>query len=186
MGNTFGFNAMYPTEDQRFASRRPDVLVYRSEVLTEDVTVAGPVSALLHVASTGTDADFVVKIIDQYPDNAAPEFDGGPRLDGYERLVRPGVARARWRRGYDRSVPLTAGVADTMRVPLDDVFHTFRKGHRIVVHVQSTWYPAVDRNPQRFVPNIYKATDADFQRATMTVFRSTARPSHLMLPILTP
>ncbi|WP_353267507.1 CocE/NonD family hydrolase [Gemmatimonas sp.] len=186
MGNTFGFNAMYPTEDQRFASRRPDVLVYRSDVLTEDVTVAGPVSALLHVASTGTDADFVVKIIDQYPDNAAPEFDGGPRLDSYERLVRPGVARARWRRGYDRSVPLSAGVADTMRVPLDDVFHTFRKGHRIVVHVQSTWYPAVDRNPQRFVPNIYKATDADFQRATMTVFRSTARPSHLMLPILTP
>lgn len=184
MGNTFGFNAMYPTEDQRFASRRPDVLVYRSEVLTEDITVAGPVSALLHVASTGTDADFVVKIIDQYPDDAPPEFEGGPRLDAYERLVRPGVARARWRRGYSRSVPLTANVADTVRVPLDDVMHTFRKGHRIVVHVQSTWFPAVDRNPQRFVPNIYKAKDSDFQTATMTVFRTAARPSHLTLNVL--
>jgi putative CocE/NonD family hydrolase len=184
MGLTFGFNAMYPTEDQRFASRRPDVLVYRSDELTEDVTVAGPISALLHVASTGTDADFVVKLIDQYPNDAPPEYDGGPRLDAYERLVRPGVARARWRRGYDRSVPLEAGVPDTVRVPLDDVFHTFRTGHRIVVQVQSSWYPAVDRNPQRFLPNIYQAKDRDFQTATMTVFRSAARPSHLTLPIL--
>lgn len=184
MGNTFGFNSMYPTEDQRFASRRPDVLVYRSEVLTEDLTVAGPVSALLHVATTGTDADFVVKIIDQYPDDAPAEFEGGPRLDAYERLVRPGVARARWRRGYSRSIPLSANVADTVRVPLDDVMHTFRKGHRIVVHVQSTWFPAVDRNPQRYVPNIYKARDSDFQTATMTVFRTSVRPSHLTLSVL--
>lgn len=184
MGNTFGFNAMYPTEDQRFASRRPDVLVYRSDVLTQDITVAGPISALLHVASTGTDADFVVKLIDQYPNDAAPEFDGGPRLDAYERLVRPGVARARWRRGYEKSVPLVANAADSIAVPLDDVFHTFRKGHRIVVHVQSTWYPAVDRNPQRFVPNIYRAQASDFQTATMTVFRSAARPSQLRLHVL--
>jgi hypothetical protein len=184
MGLTFGFNAQYPTEDQRFASRRPDVLVYRSEVLTEDLTVAGPVSALLHIASTGTDADFVVKLVDQYPDDAAPEFINGPRLDRYERLVRPGVARARWRRGYERSIPLVANRPDSMRVPLDDVFHTFKKGHRIVVQVQSTWYPAVDRNPQRFVPNIYRAVDSDFQVATMTVFRSAARPSHLDLSIL--
>ncbi len=184
MGVTFGFNAQYPTEDQRFASRRPDVLTYRSAVLTSDITVAGPVSALLHVASSGTDADFVVKLVDQYPADAAPEYDGGPRLDGYERLVRPGVARARWRKGFDQNVPLVVDMADTMRVPLDDVFHTFKKGHRIVVQVQSTWYPAVDRNPQRFVPNIYKATDADFQSATMTVFRSAARPSHLTLNIL--
>ena len=96
----------------------------------------------------------------------------------------PGAARARWRRGYSRSVPLTANAADTVRVPLDDVMHTFRKGHRIVVHVQSTWFPAVDRNPQRFVPNIYKAKDSDFQTATMTVFRTAARPSHLTLNVL--
>lgn len=184
MGTTFGFNAMYPTEDQRFASRRPDVLVYRSDVLTQDVTVAGPISAMLHVASTGTDADFVVKLIDQYPNDAAPEFDGGPRLDAYERLVRPGVARARWRRGYEKSVPLAANTPDSITVPLDDVLHTFRKGHRIVVHVQSTWYPAVDRNPQRFVPNIYSAKATDFQTATMTVFRSAARPSQLRLHVL--
>lgn len=184
MGVTFGFNSQYPTEDQRFASRRPDVLTYRSDVLTSDVTVAGPVSALLHIASSGTDADFIVKLIDQYPDDAAPEYDDGPRLDAYERLVRPGVARARWRRGFERNVPLAVNVADSIRVPLDDVFHTFKKGHRIVVHVQSTWYPAVDRNPQRFVPNIYQATDADFQSATMTVFRSPARPSQLTLNIL--
>ncbi|WP_309672902.1 CocE/NonD family hydrolase [Gemmatimonas sp.] len=184
MGVTFGFNAQYPTEDQRFASRRPDVLTYRSDVLTSDVTVAGPVSALLNVASTGTDADFIVKLIDQYPNDAAPEYEGGPRLDAYERLVRPGVARARWRKGFDKNVPLTPNVADSVRVPLDDVFHTFKKGHRIVVHVQSTWYPAVDRNPQRFVPNIYQAKDTDFQSATMTVYRSAARPSHLTLNIL--
>ncbi|MEO7360548.1 MAG: CocE/NonD family hydrolase C-terminal non-catalytic domain-containing protein, partial [Gemmatimonadaceae bacterium] len=119
-----------------------------------------------------------------YPDDAAPEYEGGPRLDAYERLVRPGVARARWRKGFNRNVPLVANAADSVRVPLDDVFHTFKKGHRIVVHVQSTWYPAVDRNPQRFVPNIYKAKDADFQSATMTVFRSPARPSQLVLNIL--
>ncbi|BAH39245.1 putative hydrolase [Gemmatimonas aurantiaca T-27] len=184
MGTTFGFNAQYPTEDQRFASRRPDVLVYRSDVLTEDLTVAGPLSALLHIASTGTDADFVVKVIDQYPNDAAPEFEGGPRLDAYERLVRPGVARARWRKGYTRSVPLVANTADTIRVPLDDVMHTFKKGHRIVVHVQSSWYPAVDRNPQRFVPNIYKAKDSDFQSATMTIYRTAARASHLSLTVM--
>ncbi|WP_373067506.1 CocE/NonD family hydrolase [Gemmatimonas sp.] len=184
MGVTFGFNAQYPTEDQRFASRRPDVLTYRSDVLTRDVTVAGPMSALLHIASTGTDADFIVKLIDQYPNDAAPEYDGGPRLDAYERLVRPGVARARWRKGFDKNIPLAVNVADSIRVPLDDVFHTFKKGHRIVVQVQSTWYPAVDRNPQRFVPNIYRATNADFQSATMTVFRSSARPSQLTLNIL--
>ena len=86
--------------------------------------------------------------------------------------------------GFDKNVPLTVNVAASVRVPLDDVFHTFKKGHRIVVHVQSTWYPAVDRNPQRFVPNIYKAKDADFQTATMTVFHSPARPSHLTLNIL--
>ncbi|MCU0647991.1 MAG: CocE/NonD family hydrolase [Gemmatimonadaceae bacterium] len=184
MGVTFGFNAQYPTEDQRFASRRPDVLVYRSEVLTKDVTVAGPVSALLHVASTGTDADFVVKLVDQYPDDAPPEVAGGPRLDGYERLVRPGVARARWRRGYERSVPLVAGQEDTVRVPLDDVFHTFRAGHRIVVQVQSTWYPAVDRNPQRFVGNVYRATNADFRVETMTVFRGAGTASRVELLVL--
>ena len=184
MGVTFGFNAQYPTEDQRFASRRPDVLVYRTEPLTEDVTVAGPVSALLHIASTGTDADFIVKLIDQYPDDAPPELEGGPRLDAWERLVRPGAARARWRRGPERSVPLVAGVPDTVRVPLDDVFHTFRKGHRIVVHVQSSWFPAVDRNPQRFVPNIYRAADSDFVPATMHVHRDAARASHLTLPVL--
>lgn len=184
MGLTFGFNAAYPTEDQRFASRRPDVLVYRTDILTEDLTVAGPIFALLHIASTGTDADFVVKLVDQYPDDAAPELEGGPRLDAYERLVRPGAARARWRNGYERSVPLVANAPDTIRVPLDDVFHTFKKGHRLVIQVQSTWYPAVDRNPQRFVPNIYKATNAHFRTATMTVFRSAARPSHLTLSIL--
>lgn len=184
MGFTFGFNSQYPTEDQRFASRRPDVLTYRTAVLTQDVTVAGNVSALLHIASTGTDADFIVKLVDQYPDSANAEVPGGPRLDAYERLVRPGVARARWRHGPEKSVPLVANQADTVRVPFDDVFHTFKAGHRIVVQVQSTWYPAVDRNPQVFVPNIYRAKDSDFRPATMTVFRSAARPSHISLSIL--
>lgn len=183
---SFGYSPLYPIEDQRFASRRPDVLVYRTEPLATDLTVAGAIPVTLHVASTGTDADFVVKVIDVWPD---VPFTGrspaaAPQMDGYEQLVKGDVYRARWRRSLERPEPLVAGKPDSVRYVLHDVFHTFKRGHRLMVHVQSTWFPLIDRNPQTFVPNINTADATDFRSATMTVFRSRAQPSHLVLPVL--
>ena len=181
---SFGYYQLYPIEDQRFASRRPDVLVYETPPLTDDLTLAGPIGVNLHVASTGTDADFVVKVIDVWPD--VPLAGRGPAgpMDGYEQLVKGDVYRARWRRSLERPRPLAPGRADSVNYVLHDVFHTFRKGHRLMVHVQSSWFPLIDRNPQTFVPNINAAQASDFRAATMTVFRSSARPSHLVLPVL--
>ena len=181
---SFGYYPLYPIEDQRFASRRPDVLVYETEPLAEDLTLAGPIGVNLHVASTGTDADFIVKVIDVWPDvQLAGRGVNGP-MDGYEQLVKGDVYRARWRRSLETPRPLTPGKADSVNYVLHDVFHTFSKGHRLMVQVQSSWFPLIDRNPQTFVPNINTAEASDFRPATMTVFRSSARPSHLVLPIL--
>ncbi len=189
---SFGYYRLYPIEDQRFASRRPDVLVYRTAPLTEDLTLAGPIRVTLHVASTGTDADFIVKVIDVWPDvppparGAPPPAPGAPdpAMDGYEQLVKGDIYRARWRRSRDVPEPLIAGKPDSINYTLHDVLHTFRKGHRVMVHVQSSWFPLMDRNPQTFIPNINTATAADFRRATMTIFRSATRPSNVSLPVL--
>ena len=181
---SFGYYPLYPIEDQRFASRRPDVLVYDTGPLDADLTLAGPIGVRLNIASTGTDADFIVKVIDVWPDmQLAGRGTTGP-MDGYEQLVKGDVYRARWRRSMETPQPLTPGKADSLNYVLHDVFHTFKKGHRLMVHVQSTWFPLIDRNPQTFVPNINTAEASDFRPATMTVFRSTTRPSHLILPIL--
>lgn len=192
MANSFGYYRLYPIEDQRFASRRPDVLVYQTEPLAEDLTVAGPIGVGLHVASTGTDADFVVKVIDVWPDVPPPARGApppapdapDPAMDGYQQLVKGDVYRARWRRSLERPEPLVAGQPDSVNYVLHDVFHTFRKGHRLMVHVQSTWFPLVDRNPQKFVPNINTARASDFRKATMTLFRNSARPSRIDLRVL--
>ena len=181
---SLGYWREWPTEDLRFATRRTDVLTYRSEPLAEDLTIAGPVNVTLHVATSGTDADFAVMLIDVYPDNAPAEIPNGPRLDGYERLVRGDLMRARWRRGFETPVPFVAGRPDSVTFTLNDAYHTFRKGHRVMVHVQSTWFPLIDRNPQKFVPNINTASQSDFQKATMTVFHSAARPSHVTVRVL--
>jgi uncharacterized protein len=181
----------YMIQDQRFASRRPDVLVYETELLSAEVTVAGPIRPSLWVSTTGTDADWVVKLIDVYPDDA-PETAAttgtgplrpGDSMAGYQQLVRGDVLRGKFRESLERPVPFVPGEPTRVELEMLDVFHTFRKGHRIMVQIQSTWFPLVDRNPQTFV-DIYHATDADFRKATHRVYRSAIRSSSVQIPVL--
>lgn len=180
-----GMKRGYMAEDQRHASRRPDVLVYTSDVLTEDITVIGPVTANLHVSTTGTDADFVVKLIDVYPDDAK-NADAQPNavpLGGLQMLVRGEPFRAKFRNSFERPEPMKPGEVTKIAWTMPDVCHTFKKGHRLMVHVQSSWFPLVDRNPQKFV-DIYTATAADFQKATQRLYHSKAFNSHLQLNVI--
>jgi putative CocE/NonD family hydrolase len=169
-----GMTREYMVDDQRFAARRPDVLVYQSDVLDQDMTVAGPITASLIVSTSGTDSDFVVKLIDVYP-NDAPDNDPNPsgmKMGGYEMLVRGEPMRARFRKSFEKPEPMVPNKAEKVEYVMPDVNHTFMKGHRIMVQVQSSWFPLVDRNPQRFV-DIYKASDSDFQKATQRVYHSS-------------
>ncbi len=171
-------------EDQRFASRRPDVLAYQSPPLDEDVLVAGPVEASIWLASTGRDADVVVKLVDVFPDEAAdPEPNpSGVKLGGAQVLVRAEVMRARYRQSFEKPVLLTPGEPAQIRFPLPDVNHVFRVGHRVMVQVQSSWFPLAERNPQSGV-DPWKATEADFVKATHTVWRAPGMASGVALPI---
>lgn len=174
------------TADQRFASRRPDVLVYVSEPLTEEVTISGPVRPVLHVATTGTDADFVVKLIDVFP-NDAPNWPGdssGFIVGGYQQLVRGDPFRGRFRHSFQQPEAFVPGQPDSLAFAMSDVNHTFRPGHRIMVQVQSSWFPYVDRNPQTFVPNIFEAKPEDFQAATMRVYRVPERASRIEVGVV--
>ncbi len=175
----------YMTDDQRFAARRPDVMVYESDVLTEDVTIVGPVFANLFVSTSGTDADYVVKLVDVFPDDTpnTAEHQQVP-MGGYQMLVRGEVMRGRFRKSFEKPEPFTPNKVETVRFLLPDIAHTFKKGHRIMVQVQNSWFPLVDRNPQKFVPNIYQADEADFQKATQRIYFDQNRPSHLEIMIL--
>lgn len=164
----------YMVEDQRFAARRPDVLVYQTEPLTEDLVLAGPLTADLWVTTTGTDADFVVKLLDVQPDGTDPAT-----LPGAQLMVRSEVLRGRFRNSYERPEPFEPGKPAHLRLELQDVLHRFRRGHRVMVHIQSTWFPLVDRNPQSFVPNIFRAQPGDFQKATHRILRHPDFASHL-------
>ena len=181
----------FMVEDQRFASRRPDVLVYQTEPLTADVRVAGPISVDFTVSTSGTDCDWVVKVIDVFPDSTGragerrSRSSTGPPLGGYQMLLRGDVLRGKFRGSRSTPQPFTPDSATPIRFQLNDVFHTFRAGHLIMVQVQSTWFPMIDRNPGRF-EDIWQATDADFQRTTQRVFRSADLPSHVVLPVLPP
>ncbi len=180
-----GMTGDYMIQDQRFASRRPDVLVYQTEPLARDITLAGPVTASLTVSTTGTDSDFVVKLIDVFPDNT-PDPDPNPkriRMGGYQMLVRGEPMRARFRNSWERPEALTPNQPTKVEFVMPDTSHTFRKGHRIMVQIQSSWFPLVDRNPQKFV-NIYQARDSDFQKATQRVYRTGRTGSHLKLTVL--
>jgi hypothetical protein len=185
-----GMQGDYMTEDQRFAATRPDVLVYQTEVLEEDLTVLGPVGVTLHVSTSGTDSDFVVKVIDVYPgDFPTPEWQGPSprpanhvRMGGYQQLVRGEPFRGKFRRGFETPVPFTPGEPDVIRFELPDVAHTFRRGHRLMVQVQSSWFPLTDRNPQTFT-DIPRARPEDFRPATQRVYRSAARPSSITLGV---
>ena len=173
----------YITADQRFASRRTDVLTYQTDVLASDVTLTGPITPVLHVSTSGTDADFIVKLIDVFPDTAAnwPNDATGFPVGGYQQLVRGEPFRARYRRSFERPSPLVPNKPDSITFQMPPIHHTFRRGHRIMVQVQSTWFPHIDRNPQRYVPNIFEAKSSDFQKASMRVYHSAARPTRLEL-----
>jgi uncharacterized protein len=172
--------ADYMIDDQRFASRRPDVLVYATAELDSDVTLAGPLQASLWVSTTGTDADFVVKLVDVYPqDHADPEPNpGGVRMGGYQQLVRAEVMRGKYRTSLEKPEPFKPGEPTQVKLSLPDASHTFRSGHRIMVQIQSSWFPLVDRNPQTFT-DVYKAKESDFRTATHRVYRTQAKPSGL-------
>ena len=182
-----GMPREYMTADQRFAGRRPDVLVFQTGPLTEDLTLAGPLRPELFVATTGTDADWVVKLIDVHPDNFRnPDFkEGGSPwertpnpMGGYEQLIRGEVMRGKYRDSLERPQPFAPGQSTRVAWSMNDVCHTFRKGHRIMVQLQSSWFPLMDRNPQVFT-DINKAKPGDYRSATHTVFHDVARPSAL-------
>jgi putative CocE/NonD family hydrolase len=175
-----GMTREYMTDDQRFAATRSDVLVYETDVLTDDVTIAGPIKVDLFVSTTGTDSDFVVKLIDVFP-NDTPDNDVNPagvKMGGYQMLVRGEPMRAKFRNSFSKPEPMEPGKVTKVSFEMPDAHHTFMKGHKIMVQIQSSWFPLVDRNPQKFV-DIYKANESDFQRATQRVYHSRANSTRL-------
>ena len=170
----------YMTDDQRFASRRPDVLVFETETLKEDLTLTGPLSANLFVSTTGTDADFIVKIIDVFPDrmNKPAGADIDVPLGGYQMLVRGEVMRGKYRNSFENPEPFVPGEITEVNFSIPDIAHKFKKGHKLMIQVQSTWFPLVDRNPQKFV-NIYECNEDDFQKATIKLYHDREHPSSI-------
>ena len=174
----------YMYEDQRFAARRPDVLVYQTDVLQEDISISGNLLADLFVSTTGTDADFIVKLIDVYPPDAPNDSPlKGTKMGGFQLMVRGEVMRAKFRKSFSIPEAMVPGEVSEVKFDMQDAAHLFKKGHKIMVQVQSSWFPLVDRNPQKFV-NIYKATEADFQKATHRVYFNRERASHLKVSVI--
>ncbi|WP_082041712.1 CocE/NonD family hydrolase [Lacinutrix sp. Hel_I_90] len=166
----------YMTDDQRFAARRPDVLVFETNVLEKDMTLAGDILAHLNVATTGTAADWIVKIIDVHPSAIEEQEDGMQdhlKLSNYHMMVRSEVMRGRFRNSFEKPEPFVPNKKTEVTIKLQDVFHTIKAGHKLQVQVQSTWFPLIDLNPQTFVPNIYKAKESDFKNQTHTVFNDS-------------
>jgi hypothetical protein len=170
----------YMTDDQRFAARRPDVLVYQTPILSEDITLAGPVVADLLVSISTTDADFVVKIIDVFPDDFNYSAEDTYPMNGYQMLVRGEIMRGKFRNSLEKPEAFVPGKPTQVKYALPDIAHTFKKGHRLMVQIQSSWFPLVDRNPQKFV-DIYHASASDFQKSTIKIFNNTSK---IILPIL--
>ncbi len=172
----------WETEDQRFVDGRPDVLTWQTAPLTEDVTVAGNIVAHLFAATTGSDADWVVKLIDVYPDTIPDR----PAMGGYELMVTGDIMRGRYRSSWEHPQAIPANQVVPFTVDLHQQAYTFKKGHRIMVQVQNTWFPLYDRNPQTFVPNIFKATAADYRAATHRVYRTARYPSNVAVDVVRP
>ncbi|MCU0355459.1 MAG: CocE/NonD family hydrolase, partial [Cytophagales bacterium] len=178
-------NNEYMIDDQRFAARRPDVLVFQSDVLTEDLTLTGKLTADLFVSVTGTDADFIVKLIDVLPDET-PNLTPNPKgiqMAGYQRLVRAEVMRGRFRNSFEKPEAFVPNQVSEVKFELPDVAHTFQKGHRIMVQVQSSWFPLVDRNPQKFM-RIAEAREPDFQKAMHRLHHDARYPSRLEVMVI--
>jgi uncharacterized protein len=167
-------------QDQRFVDNRPDVLTWQTDELQEDVTIAGEVTAKLFASTTGTDSDWVVKLIDVYPQKMESDW----KLSGYELMISDEIFRGRYWKSYEKPEPLVAGEVIPFTFSLHTADHVFKKGHRIMVQVQSTWFPLYDRNPQKFVPNIFEAKDADYQKATQKIYRSAKYPSSVEVSVV--
>ncbi|HYW43959.1 MAG TPA: CocE/NonD family hydrolase [Bryobacteraceae bacterium] len=179
-GQASGMTREHMVEDQRFASTRTDVLTYQTEELAEDVTFAGPLSPSLFVSTTGTDSDWVVKLIDVYPEDY-PDPDPNPaglHMGGYQQLVRGEIFRGKFRNSFSKPEPFVPGKTEKVEYVMPDINHCFRQGHRIMIQVQSSWFPLADRNPQKFV-DIYNAKASDFGKATQHVYRSAGAASGL-------
>ncbi len=181
---TNGRGREYMTEDQRFVWQRPDVLSYEMKI-TEDITIAGPMTANLFISTTGTDADFIVKVIDVFPQSMEDDKSNPPniKMGGYQMLVRGEVMRARYRNSFENPEALRPGVVEKVAFSLQDINHTFKKGHSLMIQIQSSWFPLVDRNPQKFI-NIYVAKDEDFIKATHTIYRSGQNSSNFEVTVL--
>lgn len=167
------------TEDQRFVHNRPDVASWETEILTDDVTVTGNILANLFASTTGTDSDWVVKLIDVYPEDNGKDL----KMNGYQLMIANEVLRGRYHKSFEHPEAIQANSVDKYSIDLHAVNHVFKKGHRIMVQVQSTWFPIIDRNPQKFVPNIFNAKEEDFTTTTQKVHRSVDAPSHIVLMV---
>ncbi len=181
-----GMTREYMVDDQRFAARRPDVMVYRTPVLEEDVTLVGPLVAELWVSTSGADSDWIVKLVDVFPGDT-PDHDGLPRgvhMGGYQMMVRSEALRGRFRNSPETPEPFLPNQPTLVRFPLQDVLHTFKAGHRIMIQVQNSWFPLVDRNPQSWVENIFLAREQDFVAATQRLYRNPEHPSRIQVGVL--
>jgi putative CocE/NonD family hydrolase len=174
----------YMDADQRFASRRTDVLTFQSEILDQDLTLAGPLTADLKASVSTTDADFVVKLIDVFPNDFNYTSQDDYIMGGYQMLVRGEIFRGKYRNGFEKPEAFIPGKISEIKYTMPDIAHVFKKGHRIMVQIQSSWFPLADLNPQKFV-NIYQAKDSDFQKATVHIYHNTLNSSKIILPVLT-
>ena len=166
-------------EDQRFVDNRPDVLTWQTDELTEDLTLTGSVTAKLFASTTGSDSDWIVKLIDVYPEKYPDDW----KLSGYELMITEEVFRGRFRKSFEKPEPITPDAITPFTIDLHTANHVFKKGHRIMVQAQSTWFPIIDRNPQKFVPNIFEAKESDYQKATQRVYRSREFPSGVVISL---
>jgi len=180
---TYGAGSRWYTwlvEDQRFVNNRPDVISWQTEVLRKDIEITGKLIADMFASTSGTDADWIVKLIDVYPE----KFPDQPDMAGYQLMIANDVFRSRYRNSFSKPEPVRPGEVNECKIDLHSINHVFKTGHRIMVQVQSSWFPIIDRNPQKFVPNIFLAKDSDFIKATQRIFRSKKFPSHLTLPVV--
>lgn len=167
-------------EDQRFVSSRPDVVSFIADSLVEDLTITGKITAHIFASTTATDADFVVKLIDVYPgtDNKSMV------MSGYQLPVAMEVLRGRFRKSFENPQPLVPNKPEEFVIDLHDINHTFLKGHRLMIQIQSSWFPIIDRNPQKYVPNIFEAKESDFIKATHTIYCNNRYSTYIELPVI--
>lgn len=182
----FGMTKEYMTHDQRFAARRPDVVLFETDKLNEDIILAGPSTAHLKVSTSGSDADWIVKLIDVYPNETPdnPTTRSGKKMSEYQQMVRSEVIRGRYRNSYENPAPFYPDKVEDVNLELQDVLHCFKRGHKIMVQIQSTWFPLVDLNPQKYVENIYEAKSEDFIKAVHRVYHQPEDASFIEVGVL--